>query len=82
MKTNYWLWNETVGAVNLYGDAGSFGYQLAWMRGYEVDVTSKKDQDRFNDQDALMGRLNFKPGEGMDIGILGLWQFNNIYTEG
>jgi hypothetical protein len=82
MKTNYWLWNETVGAVNLYGDAGSFGYQLAWMRGYEVDVTSKKDQDRFNDQDALMGRLNFKPGEGMDIGILGLWQFNNIDKEG
>jgi hypothetical protein len=82
MTVNYWLWKETVGAVNLYGSAGTFDYQLAWMRGYEVDYTSKKASDRFGDQDAFYGRLNFKPQAGMDIGILGLWQFNNIDKTG
>lgn len=82
VKSNYWLWNETVGAVNLYGSAGSFDYQLAWMRGYEVDVKTKKEEDRFNDQDALLGRLDFKPQAGMNVGLLGLWQFNNINKEG
>jgi len=78
MKSNYWLWNETVGAVKLYGEAGSFDYTLAWMRGYEVDVTSKRDSDLRNDQDALLGRLDFKPQAGMNVGLLGLWQWNNI----
>jgi len=77
ISVNYWLWKETVGAVKLYGTAGSFDYQLAWMRGYEDDATSERDSDLNNDQDAFFGRLDFKP-QGMDFGILGLWQMNNI----
>ncbi len=56
INVNYWLWKETVGAVKLYGDAGSCNYKLAWMRGYEADVTSEIDADLRNDQDAIYGR--------------------------
>jgi hypothetical protein len=82
ISVNYFLWKETVGAVKLYGNAAGLDYELAWMRGYEVDVTTKKDEDRFNDQDALYARLNFKPGAGLNMGLLGLWQWNNIDKPG
>jgi hypothetical protein len=76
---NYWLWKETAGAVKLYGEAGSFDYKLAWMRGYEADVTSERDADLRNDQDAIYGRLNFKPQQaGIDFGLFALYQWNNI----
>ncbi|MEA1949675.1 MAG: hypothetical protein U9N83_20560 [Thermodesulfobacteriota bacterium] len=75
---NYWLWKETVGAVKWFGEAGSFDYQLGWMRGYEVDYTSKKHDDFEGDQDAFYGRLDFKPNAGLDVGILALYQMNGI----
>ena len=78
INVNSFLWQETVGAVKLYGSAGSFDYQLAWARGYEADTTSETDADLRNDQDAFYGRLDFKPQEGTDVGLLALWQFNNI----
>ena len=74
MNVNYWLWKETVGAVKLYGDSGIGSYELAWMRGYEDQATSERDQDLNNDQDAIYGRLNFSP----DFGIFALYQWNNI----
>ena len=78
IDVNYWLWKETVGAVKLYGEAGSLDYKLAWMRGYEADVSSERDADLRNDQDAIYGRLNFKPKVGIDVGLLALYQWNNI----
>lgn len=77
-KVNYFKWNETAGAVNLYGTAGSVDYQLAWARGYEVQNRTQNDDDFANDQDALLGRLNFKPGEGLDVGLFALYEWNNI----
>jgi len=77
MNVNYWLWKETVGAIKLYGDSGLGSYELAWMRGYEDHATSERDQDLNNDQDAIYGRLNFKP-EGMNVGLFALYQWNNI----
>jgi hypothetical protein len=78
ISVNSFLWQETAGAVKLYGSANSFDYQLAWARGYEADTTSEDDADLRNDQDAFYGRLDFKPQEGLNVGLLGLWQFNNI----
>jgi hypothetical protein len=77
-KVNYFLWNETVGAVNLYGTAGPVDYQVAWARGYEVQNKDQNADDFANDQDALLGRLNFKPGDGLDVGLFALYQWNNI----
>jgi len=80
MTVNYWMWKETVGAVKLYGDCGLGNYELAWMRGYEADVMSERDADLNNDQDAIYGRMNFKP-EGMNVGLFALYQWNNIDKE-
>jgi hypothetical protein len=77
-KVNYFKWCETVGAVRLYGAAGSFDYELAWARGYEVQNKNKDADDFANDIDSLYGRLDFKPGEGMDLGVLALYEWNNI----
>jgi hypothetical protein len=77
MNVNYWLWKETVGAIKLYGDSGLGDYELAWLRGKEIDVTGERDADLRNDQDAFYGRLNFKP-EGMNVGLFALYQWNNI----
>jgi hypothetical protein len=77
-KVNYYKWCETVGAVKLYGNAGSFDYQLAWARGYEVQNKTRKSDDYDNDIDSLFGRLDFKPGEGLDYGFFALYEWNNI----
>ena len=78
INVNPFLWQETVGGVKLYGAAGSFDYQLGWLRGYEADVTGNRDADLRNDHDAFYGRLDFKPQEGLNVGLLALWQWNNI----
>ncbi|RZB36899.1 MAG: hypothetical protein SRB2_01699 [Desulfobacteraceae bacterium Eth-SRB2] len=78
ININSFLWQETVGGVKLYGAAGSFDYQLGWLRGYEADVTGDQDADLRNDHDAFYGRLDFKPQEGLNVGLLALWQWNNI----
>jgi hypothetical protein len=75
---NYFLWNETVGGVNLYGSAGSVDYQLAWARGYEVQNKNQDADDFDNDIDSLLGRINLKPGEGLNVGLFALYEWNNI----
>jgi hypothetical protein len=77
LNVNYYKWKETVGAVNLYGTAGSVDYQLAWARGYEVQNKYEDAEDLANDQDALYGRLNFKPGDGLNVGLFALYEWNN-----
>jgi len=81
INVNYWMWKETVGAVKLYGSSGLGDYEVAWMRGYEADVTSDEDEDLRNDQDAIYGRLNLKPQTGMDVGLFALYQWSNIDDE-
>jgi len=77
INVNYFLWKENVGGVKLYGDAGSFDYQLGWMRGYEAVNNGDLDADLRNDQDAVYGRLDMKTEEGK-LGFLALYQWNNI----
>ncbi len=69
---NPYKWQETVGGVNFYGDAGPMEYSLAWVRGQEVSVTDP-DDDR-EDSDGLFGRLNFKPMDDLKIGLFGLFE--------
>jgi hypothetical protein len=78
LNVNYFKWNETVGAVNLYGTAGSVDYQLAWARGYEVQNKNQDADDFDNDIDSLLGRVNLKPGEGLNVGLFALYEWNNI----
>ncbi len=77
-KVNYYKWCETVGAVNLYGSANSFDYQVAWARGKETQNKFEDADDFDNDMDALFARLDFKPGEGMKTGLFALYEWNNI----
>ncbi|MFO8085142.1 MAG: hypothetical protein R6U27_12580 [Desulfobacterales bacterium] len=72
---NEYIWQETVGAVKLYGDVANMNYEAAWARGYEVK-TESRDDDR-EDVDALFGRLNFKPAEGFQLGLFALYQMSD-----
>ena len=74
-KVNTYKWAETVGAVDLYGDAGSLGYELAWARPHEVQVTDK-DDDR-EDSDGIYGRLNFKQMDDLDLGVFVLYEWGD-----
>ena len=78
LSVNYYKWKETVGAVKLYGSTGSFDYTAAWARGYEVQNKDRNADDFANDIDSLYGRLNFKPGEGLNYGLFALYEWNNI----
>ena len=74
---NHYIWQETVGGVafnSMIGD--NFDYQLAWMRGAEVDKTASNsgpDDERSN-EDAFLARLNFNPGGSIKGGVFGLFQ--------
>jgi len=77
-KVNKFKWSETAAGVSLYGSAGCVDYQLAWMRGYEVYNRTKDADDFENDQDALFARMNLKPGDGLDLGLFGLYEWNGV----
>ncbi|MEA1969094.1 MAG: hypothetical protein U9N77_12860 [Thermodesulfobacteriota bacterium] len=81
ININRFLWKETVGGVKWYGNQCGYGYELGWLRGYEADVTKDDNEDLMNDQDALYGKLNIKPADGMGLGFLGIYQWNNIDDE-
>jgi hypothetical protein len=72
---NEYIWQETVGGVKFYGDVGDMNYEAAWARGYEVRTTGN-DDDR-EDVDALFGRFNFKPAEGLKLGVFALYQMSD-----
>ena len=67
---NKYLWEETVGGVNLYGGGDNMDYQFSWVRGFEVQRTSTTAAD---DVDGYLARFNFKPGDGFNIGVFGLY---------
>ncbi|MGB6012870.1 MAG: hypothetical protein WBI57_16530 [Desulfobacterales bacterium] len=77
MDINYYLWKETAMGVNFYAAPGSIDYQLAWIRGYEV----RSDADSgAEDVDGLLGRVNFKPTDGLKIGLFALFNKSNADT--
>jgi hypothetical protein len=77
MNINYYLWKETAMGVNFYAAPGSIDYQLAWIRGWEVRrITTASPED----VDALLGRVNFKPTDGLKIGFFALYNKSNADT--
>ncbi|UCD88726.1 MAG: hypothetical protein JSW04_09670 [Desulfobacterales bacterium] len=71
-KVNPYLWSETVAGINLDGAVGNIDYQLAWQRGYEVDVSTKEDGE--SDVDSFLARIFTKPTDGMKAGVFALYQ--------
>ena len=71
-KVNPYIWNETVGGINLDGSAGSIDYQLAWARGHEIDVAS--DTDNRSDVDGFLARIFTKPMDNLKAGFFVLYQ--------
>jgi hypothetical protein len=69
IKVNHYLWQETAMGVNFNG-GDSTNYQLAWLRGYEVFQTDATAGDHVNH---FLGRVNFKPSDGLKIGVFGLY---------
>jgi hypothetical protein len=72
---NPYLWSETVGGINFDGAAGNIDYQLAWQRGYEVDVATEADGR--SDVEGLLARIFAKPNDNLKIGVFGLYQFHD-----
>lgn len=77
VNINPFLWKETIGGVTLKGAAGVFDYQLGWLRGYEVDVSSDAESDLLDDQDSIYGRLDYKGAENFTLGLFGLYQWQD-----
>jgi hypothetical protein len=77
VNINPFLWKETVGGVTLNGAAGVFDYQLGWLRGYEVDVSSDEDADLRDDQDSIYGRLDYSGANDFKLGLFGLYQWQD-----
>jgi hypothetical protein len=68
---NKYLWDETVGGVVLYGGGDAMDYQFGWGRGHEVQRTGAAGGAE--DVDGYTARLNFKPSDGLKIGVFGLY---------
>ncbi len=71
-KVNPYLWSETAAGINLDSSAGSIDYQLAWQRGYEVEVTD--DRDGRSDVDGFLARIFTKPMDDLKAGFFVLYQ--------
>jgi hypothetical protein len=74
-KVNPYIWQETAAGVNFDGSAGNLDYQLAWQRGYEIEVVD--DRDQRSDVDGLLARIHTKPTDNLKAGFFALYQINN-----
>jgi hypothetical protein len=82
---NSFLWQETAMGVQFKGAAGPTDLTLAWMRGRENGVgefagssfNNDPDDDLFEDLDALLARVDFKPTPTVNAGIFGLYARRN-----
>lgn len=73
-NVNPHLWKETAAGVSWDGSVDDIGYQLAWMRGYEIKLTTDPSDKGIKDNDGFLGRLNFKPAPGLKTGVFMLYQ--------
>lgn len=79
-SVNSFVWVETAMGVQLAGTAGPVDYKLAWVRGVQ-DFNNDKDDDLFEDLDALLARVDFKPVEGAKAGLFALYEGRNPGTD-
>ncbi|GAB4365057.1 MAG: hypothetical protein Kow00128_07290 [Deltaproteobacteria bacterium] len=75
-SVNSFVWVETAMGVQLAGSVNSVDYKLAWIRGMQ-NFNNDKDDDLFEDLDALLGRVDFKPAEGAKAGLFVLYEGRN-----
>ncbi|MCK5680417.1 hypothetical protein KAI46_06355, partial [bacterium] len=70
-KVNSYLWAETVMGVTTDISAGPVNLNFAWIRPYR-DETKDPDND-VEDLDAFYARVNFKPADGVKVGVFGVY---------
>ncbi|HBO68920.1 MAG TPA: hypothetical protein DD658_01745, partial [Deltaproteobacteria bacterium] len=75
-SVNSFVWEETAMGVQYNGTAGPTDLTLAWIRGRE-NFNNDKDDNLFEDLDALLARVDFKPAEGAKAGVFALYQGRN-----
>ncbi len=80
-SVNSFVWEETVMGVQYKGTAGPTDLTLAWVRGNENFNTSTDDK-LFEDLDALLARVDFKPTKDSKAGLFALYQRRNPGTNG
>ncbi len=73
---NKYVWKETAAAIHWGASAGNIDYEVGWARGNEHQ-NATKDDAFIEDEDALMGRVNFGIGEGSKAGVFVLYQMAN-----
>jgi hypothetical protein len=74
INLNFHLWKEAAAGISWDGSIGGIDYQLAWMRGYEIEVIRKPSQTGIHDNDGFWGRINFKPTPDLKTGLFALYQ--------
>lgn len=73
---NPYLWTETATAVKYDASAGNVDFSVGWARGKEYFNTTTDDAF-IEDQDAILGRVNFGIGDGSKVGAFVLYQSSN-----
>jgi len=73
---NPYVWKENAAAIHWGASAGSIDYEVGFARGNEHQNTSSSDAF-IQDEDALMGRVNFGIGDGSKAGVFVLYQMAN-----
>ncbi len=75
IKVNKYLWSETAMGVVLNGSTNGVDYQLGWIRPYNDPVADENDDAE--DLDAFVGRVNFKPADGIKVGVFALYMWGD-----
>ena len=70
-SANSFYWQETVMGVKFSGSVNNVDYELAWLRPWEDPVYDEGDDAE--DMDAFYGRVNFKPMDGLKIGVFAVY---------
>ena len=71
LNVNSFYWAETIMGVKLYGSVNAVDWEAAWLRPYR-DETKDPDDD-VEDLDAFYGRVNFKPMDGLKMGVFAVY---------
>ncbi len=70
-SANSFYWQETVMGVKFSGSVNNVDYELAWLRPWEDQVYNEDDDAE--DMDAFYGRVNFKPADGLKMGVFAVY---------
>jgi len=73
-SVNRYFWQETAAGVNFAASpADKIDYQLAWMRGVDIQVRNA-NQSGIEDVDGFYGHVNLKPTDKTNFGLYGVYQ--------